>query len=192
MTLDADDPVATIARLFTEHGQRRYDDTRSESVTNLAHALQCADLAEAAGAPPTLVAAAFVHDLGHLMHEPGDVDSDAVDDTHEARAAPLLRAAFGPAVAEPVRLHVAAKRWLVATDPRYRACLSAASIHSLALQGGPLSASEVSDFESSPFSADAVALRRWDDRAKEAGRAVPPIGRYLSLLQRVRIALPTT
>ena len=49
--------------------------------------------------------------------------------------------------AEPVRLHVPAKRYLCATDPHYFAQLSPASVHTLKLQGGPMAAQEVARFE---------------------------------------------
>ena len=171
--------VARIERLFAEHGAVAYDGARRESVSALAHALQCAQLAEWADAPPSLVAAALLHDVGHFIEpDPGE----AIDDVHELRAVPFLSEGFGPAVVEPVRLHVQAKRYLVATDARYAAMLSPASVHSLALQGGPMSAAEQRAFEALPHAEDALALRRWDDSAKEPGRTTPPLAYYLALL----------
>lgn len=97
-----------------------------------------------------------------------------------------LAGGFGAQVLEPIRLHVAAKRYLVSTDAGYFASLSPASVHSLALQGGPMTAGEVAQFEAMPFAMDAVQLRRWDDLAKTPGQATPPLGYYMALLGGLR------
>ncbi|HZF79385.1 MAG TPA: HD domain-containing protein [Rubrivivax sp.] len=175
------DTVEAIERLFIVHGASAYEGARRESVSALAHALQCAQLAEWAGADPPLVAAALLHDIGHFIG--GGPDGDEADDVHEACAVPFLAGAFGPEVFEPVRLHVQAKRYLVAVDPRYAATLSAASVHSLQLQGGPMSPKERQWFEAKPFAQQAIALRRWDDSAKEVGKSTPPLHYYLALLE---------
>lgn len=175
------DAVARIERLFVEHGSTLYDGFRAESVTALEHALQCAQLAEWAEARPSLVAAAFLHDVGHFVLEVPD--HGGIDDAHELRALSLLGASFAAEVTEPIRLHVRAKRFLVATDATYFATLSPASIHSLELQGGPMTRDEAETFAVLPFAADAIALRRWDDLAKEPGRPTPSPGYYLALLE---------
>jgi phosphonate degradation associated HDIG domain protein len=180
------DTIALIEDLFRRHGDRHYDGARAEAVTAREHALQCAQLAEWADAPPTLVAAALLHDVGHFID--ADVPGDGVDDRHEWRAMPLLRAAFGAAVAEPVRLHVDAKRYLTAVEPDYLGGLSAASVHSLMLQGGPMDAAERAAFEAEPAFREALALRRWDEQAKVAGRATPTLDYYLALLEELRPA----
>jgi phosphonate degradation associated HDIG domain protein len=174
-----------VEQLFERHGQVLYDGLRREPVTALAHALQCAQLAEWAHAEPTLVAAAFLHDVGHFLLPQ---DDDRVDDAHEVRAVPWLARGFGVAVTEPVRLHVMAKRYLVRTDAAYGTALSVASRHSLALQGGPMSDAELLAFEQMPFAMQAVRLRRWDDAAKEPGRRTPPLGYYLALLRELQQA----
>lgn len=186
--------VDRIEGLFLRHGQALYDGRRQEPVTALAHALQCAQLAEWAHADDTLVAAALLHDVGHfLVHEDDGVDDrvdELTDDAHELRAVPFLSQAFGPAVVEPVRLHVAAKRYLVATEPRYAAALTPASRHSLQLQGGPMTAEERAAFELLPHAMDAVRLRTWDDAAKEPGKRTPPLAYYLALLREVALQPP--
>jgi len=168
-----------IEALFLRHGEQVYDGSRREPVTALQHALQCAQLAEWAHADDTLVAAALLHDIGHFIAAEGD---EQVDDRHELQALPFLAPRFGPAVLEPIRLHVAAKRYLVATDPAYLEGLSSASVHSLGLQGGAMSADEVRAFEVTPFAMDAVQLRRWDDLAKQPTQATPSLGYYFALL----------
>ena len=168
-----------IEALFLRHGEQAYDGSRREPVTALQHALQCAQLAEWAHADDTLVAAALLHDIGHFIAAEGD---EQVDDRHELQALPFLAPRFGPAVLEPIRLHVAAKRYLVATDPAYLGGLSSASVHSLGLQGGAMSADEVRAFEATPFAMEAVQLRRWDDLAKQPTQTTPSLGYYLALL----------
>lgn len=153
-----------VLQLFRQHGGSRYG---GENVSQLEHALQAAYFAEQEGAPATLIAAALLHDVGHLLHDlPADAPDRGIDDRHEELGARWLAQRFGPAVCEPVHLHVIAKRYLCATEPEYFALLSAPSIQSLALQGGPMTADESRQFEQHPFYREAVQLRRWDDRAK--------------------------
>jgi gamma-butyrobetaine dioxygenase len=157
-----------------------------EPVSQLEHALQTASLAVRGGAVDTLVVAALLHDIGHVLHgEPEHVADEGVDTRHENAGDQWLRAGFGPSVTEPIRLHVAAKRYLCAIDPEYAMSLSAASQLSLALQGGPMSAEEITDFLRSPWWPDAVALRRWDDAAKIPGLKVPDLSSYRSRIERV-------
>ena len=172
--------VDDIELLFTVHGSRPYDGQRRESVTALEHALQCAQLAEWSQVDNTLVVAALLHDIGHFA---AAAVGDAVDDEHEQRAATLLGGVFPAAVIEPVRLHVQAKRYLVATDAKYLTGLSSASVHSLGMQGGAMSPAECRRFETTPFAQDAVVLRRWDDSAKVPARKTPPLVYYLQLLR---------
>ena len=178
------DVMNRIAHLYEHAGRKPYDGGRRESVTALAHALQCAQLAEWAGADGPLVAAALLHDVGDLVGPAPD--SDAADNRHELRALDVLRGAFGPEVLDPIRLHVAAKRYLVATEPGYAATLSPASVLSLSLQGGPMGEAEQRRFEEEPFAPQAVLLRRWDDAAKTPGKATPSLDYYLALLDEVR------
>lgn len=175
------DMIDRIEDLFNRHGSSVYEGARQEPVTALAHALQCAQLAEWAQAGDSLVAAALLHDIGHFIEAP--LMSDAVDDVHEMRAVPFLSQAFGPAVVEPVRLHVQAKRYLVATDLQYLGNLSAASVHSLHLQGGPMCRDEVLLFEGLPYAVEAVALRRWDDLAKRPRGRASNLAHYRPLLR---------
>jgi phosphonate degradation associated HDIG domain protein len=176
--------IERIEGLFVEHGAQAYEGARRESVSALAHALQCAQLAEWAHADASLVAAALLHDVGHFNLV--DPCADDVDDVHELRAVSFLAQGFGASVIEPVRLHVQAKRYLVATDPSYAAALSPASQHSLALQGGPMCDDELRFFEDLPFSRQAVQLRRWDDLAKVPGKSTPPLDYSLALLEEVQ------
>ncbi len=174
--------VRQLETLFARHGHLPYEGARREAVTALEHALQCAQLAEWAGADTPLVAAALLHDVGHFLAAEAVAKSETVDDAHEDLAVPLLATDFGPEVTEPIRLHVLAKRYLVSVDAGYARQLSPASVHSLGLQGGPLRDAEVAEFEAQPFAEHAVLLRRWDDAAKEPGRTTPPLAYYLALL----------
>ncbi|MGA9277491.1 phosphonate degradation HD-domain oxygenase [Ilumatobacter sp.] len=177
-------PEAVAERLvavFEVFGESRYD----EAVTQSVHAAQAAALAQESGAADSLVAAALLHDLGHLL---GCADTEAQRDRdlhHEEVAARFLRRWFGPEVVEPIRHHVAAKRYLCAVDDGYHDTLSTASVHSLAIQGGVMMPSETAAFEQIPRWRDAAALRRWDDLAKDPDWSVPPVRSYLELLVEV-------
>jgi phosphonate degradation associated HDIG domain protein len=155
-------------------------------VTQLEHALQSAALAEAEQASPTLVAAALLHDIGHLLHDlPHDAPDRGVDDRHETSGQNYLRALFPAEVTEPIRLHVPAKRYLCTVDAEYLQGLSQPSILSLRLQGGAMTAEEVDHFNASPFADDAVRLRRWDDAAKIPDLPTPPLSHYAGLLHQL-------
>jgi predicted HD phosphohydrolase len=186
------DVIERIAELFTLQGQRVHSGPHGEPVTALAHALQCAQLAEWANAEPPLVAAALLHDIGHfdgplaVTGTRHDLDASG-DDFHELRALGWLGQDFGPAVLEPIRLHVQAKRYLVTVDPGYDQRLTAASKQSLWLQGGSMSDDEVAVFEALPGATEAVALRRWDDQAQVPGKRTPPLAYYLTLLDPIRL-----
>jgi phosphonate degradation associated HDIG domain protein len=180
------DGLARIEELFRTLGQRAYS---GEPVSQLEHALQSAALAQAAGAAEPLVAAALLHDLGHLVNDQGETPTErGVDDLHQFHGAHYLKPLFGREVLEPIRLHVAAKRYLCATRPGYQDALSPDSKRSLALQGGAFSADEAEVFGQSAHAAAAVALRLWDDEAKVAGMKTPTLADYLPLLARCAAA----
>jgi predicted HD phosphohydrolase len=106
-----------------------------------------------------------------------------IDTAHEEVGARWLSRAFGPALTEPIRLHVAAKRYLCATDPGYIELLTPASIHSLELQGGAFSPKDAELFAASPHAADAVRVRQWDDLAKVVGSSTPQLEHYRPLVE---------
>ncbi|MFC1420719.1 phosphonate degradation HD-domain oxygenase [Streptacidiphilus cavernicola] len=175
-----------LAGLFAGEGAAEYF---GEEVTQAEHMLQTAALAEAAGAEPALVAASLLHDVGHfgaLTAAQGGRDGDVLmagtDNRHSHTGADWLAQWFGPGVTEPVRLHVAAKRYLCAVEAGYFGRLSAASVHTLRVQGGPMTPAQAAEFEADPYAHDAVRLRRWDERAKNPELPVPPFDHYRTLL----------
>jgi phosphonate degradation associated HDIG domain protein len=172
-----------VALYASPAARRMYD----EAVSELDHALQTAALAHAEGAPDHLVAAALLHDVGHLVADDNvSLDDELATDFHHERVgARYLARWFGPEVTAPVALHVAAKRYLCAIEPGYLDDLSPSSTRSLALQGGPMSSAEVETFERLPHHEAATLVRRWDDRAKVAGLAVAGLDAYRSLLARL-------
>jgi gamma-butyrobetaine dioxygenase len=173
--------IDEIVRTFRERGSGAY---LGEPVSIAEHSLQSAHAAERHGARATLVAAALLHDYGHLIHDlPQDSAEQGVDSRHEEVAHAFLARHFGPEVVEPIRLHVAAKRYLCAVDPFYVDELSSASILSLYLQGGPYKQREVKEFEASPYAEDAVRLRRYDDAAKVAGAVTPDFEHFRPALE---------
>ena len=168
---------------------RRYG---AERVTELAHALQCAELAEAGGADPELVLACLLHDVGRYA-----VSQDGISDTletipprpgggrgHHDAGASLLEPFVPARVAFLVRAHADAKRYLCAVEPGYYATLSKGSKRTLGLQGGPMSAGEALAAATHPWWPDALKLRRWDDRAKVAGRPTRPLSAWEPFLRR--------
>lgn len=171
-----------ILQLFRERGESQYG---KEPVSQQEHALQAAYFAERAGADSPLIAACLLHDVGHLLHHlPDDAPEQGIDDHHETLAGRWLERRFGPEVVEPVRLHVAAKRYLCTTDEAYLGELSPASVLSLKLQGGTMSAAEVEAFRLHPHCAAAVSLRRWDDAAKVPHLATPNLEHFAAHLDR--------
>lgn len=171
--------IEDMIRLFSESGSQMYG---GEAVSQLEHALQCAALAEAAGETKELVIACLFHDLGHLIH---DLAENAVEsglnDHHEYRAIPLLRQLFPPAVTEPIRLHVEAKRYLCAVKPGYWESLSPTSQRSLELQGGVFSHESAQNFICQPYAADAVQLRIYDDQAKVVDLSIPDLNHFAQI-----------
>lgn len=174
--------VDEVLSLLQRYGGHRYD----EEIVQLAHAEQTAALAAASGASDAVVAAALLHDVGHLLElaeRPDGPRDRTVDQRHEARGSAWLAGVFPPGVTAPIALHVRAKRYLCAVDPGYLDVLSAGSIASLERQGGPMDADDVAAFEANPGWAEAVALRRWDDQAKVLDLEVPSAESYRRLLE---------
>ncbi len=181
--LDNGNIVELIADIFERRGAEAY---LGEAVTVAQHMLQTATLAQAEGAPDTLVAAALLHDIGHLTGELGEYSlEDTVDRQHDAAGAKVLAGFFPAAVTECVRLHVAAKRYLCAIDETYCDKLSEPSQHSLLLQGGPMSDAEIDQFRRLEFHREAVRLRLWDDGGKAVGACIRTFDDYRPLLERV-------
>jgi phosphonate degradation associated HDIG domain protein len=169
--------IEAIFELYERNGARHY----GEGVFQLEHALQCAELAMRDGAGDSLVAAALLHDLGHLL-ETDDALAAETDARHEVRGATALRPLFGPEVTQPIALHVAAKRYLCATEAGYYESLSEASRRTLRLQGGPLSARQARRFEGVAYFAEALRLRRYDEGGKLNAAASKPLRDYGDLL----------
>ena len=177
--------VERLEDLFRRRGAEAY---LGEAVTVADHMLQCAALARREGAPDELLAAALLHDIGHLTGSLGEYTPEDIEDRrHESAGADFLQGSFPASVVESVRLHVAAKRYLCATDPAYYGRLSKASKHSLELQGGPMRADEAQAFDATPFHDFAVRVRRWDDAGKVADLEIPPFADYRTLLARLAL-----
>lgn len=176
--------VDEVLGLYRRWGADHYD----EELSQLDHAVQTAALAVADSAADELVAAALLHDVGHLLELEardgrGELPTEDLD--HESVGARYLAGLFGPAVTGPIALHVRAKRYRCAVDPAYLDGLSDGSRRSLALQGGPADAAEVASFETNPGFRDAVRLRGWDDGGKVDGLVVSDLESYRPLLERL-------
>jgi len=176
--------IETIFSLFDRYGNDLY----GEDATQISHALQCAALARAHDCPDTLVAAALLHDVGQFVENAGLMAKRCgIDARHEDLGSQLLAEAFPASITEPIRLHVAAKRYLCAADLAYAQRLSAASLLSLQLQGGPMSGEECAVFEREPYFADAVTLRRFDDAGKAADLEDVDLSFYRPMLEALLI-----
>lgn len=172
-----------IIDLFKKNGSSMYG---GEAVTQLEHALQCAELAREHNATDELITACLLHDIGHLLHDlPDDASDLGIDDVHEGLAAKFLETNFKQSVVEPVKLHVAAKRYLCAVEPGYLATLSEPSIVSLKFQGGVMSEAEVETFKKNEFYQDAIILRKWDDLAKDADLVSPLLETFIPSIENV-------
>lgn len=171
--------VDAIFALFDRSGSDHY----GEAVTQLNHALQTAHHARSEDQTDALVAAALLHDIGHLLQKHGEDAADrGIDALHERIGAAWLAQAYGPEVTEPVRLHVDAKRYLATREPGYLEALSPASAQSLRLQGGLMPEAEAAAFEQSPAFEAAIRLRRYDERGKAEGVEVAPLSAYRPML----------
>ncbi len=172
--------------LYADRGSQAYF---GECVSLTEHGLQAAYFAQAAHAPPSLIVAALLHDVGHLVERvPDDLAEWTRDARHERAGGAWLARRFPPEVSEPVRLHVPAKRYLLATDPDYFAKLSPASLITLELQGGPMSPAEAARFEAERFHREAVAVRRCDDQGKVAGLRTPRLADYGAMIESLSAA----
>ena len=174
--------VDTLYALFERYGDRSY----GEDLNQRDHALQVADVARRDDAPDTLVVAGLLHDIGQFLDREGtDADGAPVDEHHELSGAAFLDTYYPAAVVAPIRLHVAAKRYLCAAEPDYRATLSEASVVSLQAQGGPFDLAQRAEFLRLPYAHNAIRLRRYDDFGKQPTCAVAPLDSYRPMLVRL-------
>ena len=182
-------PINEIRNLFGQRGHLAY----GEDVTELQHALQTASLAAGDDASNNLIVAALLHDIGHLLHGLSeDVAEQGIDGHHERIGEKWLEKYFGPEVSQPVRLHVAAKRYQCTVNPGYLAQLSPASLKSFILQGDKMNEDEVSAFERNPFFKNALQLRTWDDNAKDPEMETPLLEHYLPLVKAALVSAPAS
>ena len=177
---DARQFIDALFAWYEDVGASHYD----EQVTQLAHALQTAAHARQNGATDIEIGAALLHDVGHFLvrehREQGDFLQRDLE--HEIVGAAWLSQFFPAELAQLVRLHVPAKRWLCATDQDYWNGLSDASKHSLEVQGGLMQPHEIAAFEAQEGWQAAVALRKYDDLGKERGGEAPDLESYRELL----------
>ena len=181
--LTPDTIVAFLGSIFERRGSEEY---LGEPVSMGEHMLQGAAIAEQNGQPEEIIVGALLHDIGHFTSEFGTFTMDDTEDRHhEDAGAEVLERFFPTVITDCVRYHVAAKRYLCATRPDYFRRLSEASVHSLKLQGGPMSAVEVADFEKNPNLKEIVAVRYLDDAGKRAGMVTPDYWHFAPMVQRM-------
>lgn len=170
-----------LRSLLEDAGAAQYG---NECVSQLAHACQCALLAEQNDADGALISAALLHDVGHLVDKRfAQGQARDIDRQHEIIGAAYLGKMFPTSVTEPIRLHVDAKRYLCFADKDYFDTLSPASVRSLELQGGIFASAEAEAFIAAPYAVDAVNLRKWDDLAKVPDLATPSLDHFMGYVE---------
>ncbi|UWQ64361.1 HD domain-containing protein [Leisingera caerulea] len=175
--------VEFIGGIFDRRGDEEY---LGEPVTMAEHMLQGATIAEQNGQPEEIIVGALLHDIGHFTSEFGMFSMDDTKDRyHEEAGAEVLEQFFPSVITDCVRYHVAAKRYLCATKPEYFNRLSEASIHSLNLQGGPMNAEEVAEFEKNPNLKQIIAVRYLDEAGKRADMETPDYWHFAPMVQRM-------
>ena len=176
-----DNIVDYIEDVFRRRGSESY---LGEQVTMAQHMLQTAQCAELAGADGSQIVAALLHDIGHYKNEiPETSLAKGIDNFHEEAGANFLEDYFPISVVEPIRQHVAAKRYLCAVKSDYLERLSPASLHTLSLQGGAMNVKELQEFERNNYLEQSIQLRYWDDNGKDPDREHPPFSYYRSLVE---------
>jgi len=179
--MQPDEFLDRLSELFATHAE---ENDMGHRLSNADHMLQAAAAAATSDAADHLIAASLLHDIGHWMHGgPDDALEQGHDDRHEEVAADYLTPYFNELVISPIVLHVAAKRYLCAVKPEYFEALSSGSVRTLELQGGPMDAREVEEFEAMPGYQDAVAMRNWDEYGKVPGFEVPDFDSYRTVLR---------
>ncbi len=180
MSTRPQDAITAIEAMFAERGSLIY----GEHVTQRQHALQCATFAERAGASPSLIVAALLHDVGHMLHRDAAAAlSVGLDDQHETIGSKFLGRWFSAEVTAPIALHVQAKRYLCIVEAGYHDLLSNVSKRSLEIQGGPMSNFDAAAFAGHAYVAAAVLVRRWDDEAKVSGMGTPDLSYFLPYVE---------
>lgn len=179
--IDSPFSIDEIKLLFETKGNKLY----GESINQVEHALQCAQLAEDSGAEPSLIIAALLHDVGHLLHRDSvSAFKQEIDDAHELIGAKFLVSRLGPDVSEPVRLHVDAKRYLCSVDKGYWDILSVQSKQTLEIQGGPMKDGEAQRFAENPHANAAISLRKWDDIGKQPNQQTQSLDHFLEITEK--------
>ena len=155
----------------------------NENVTQLEHALQCAELAEKNNFSKEIITAALLHDIGHLLYDGQDPIHEGKDGYHENLGADYLSEFYDEEVTRPIRAHVDSKRYLSAVEKGYYNLLSEASKISLQAQGGSFTKIEAEEFINKPYMKEAVELRRLDDEAKILGKKTPNLEHFKHYLE---------
>ena len=181
--LNATNIVDFIGSIFEKRGDEEY---LGEPVTMGQHMLQGATMAEKSREPDEIIIGTLLHDIGHFTSEFGTFSMEDTEDRyHEDAGAAVLEQFFPKVITDCCRHHVAAKRYLCATDPEYFQKLSTASIHSLNLQGGPMSEAEIKNFERNPNLKKILKVRLYDDAGKIPDMVTPSFWHFAPLVQKM-------
>ncbi len=181
--LSQDNIVDFLGDIFERRGGEEY---LGEPVTMAEHMLQGATIAEQNGQDEDIIVGALLHDIGHFTSEFGTYHPDDTEDRHHEDAGAYVLEPFFPSViTDCVKYHVAAKRYLCATKPEYFKRLSPASVHTLELQGGPMNADEVAEFQSNPNLEKIIQVRYLDEAGKRDDMETPDYWHFAPMVQRL-------
>lgn len=174
--------IETINHLYQTYGSQSYE----ENCTQLQHAEQSGTLALEWGCDEEVALAAFLHDIGHFIaqqQEHKDFTAFGCPQHDEIGANFLKQCGFSKRIQVLVGEHVNVKRYLAATQKGYIAQLSAASLATLEMQGGPMTEEEVIQYRETPFLDEIIKLRKLDDCGKRPEMACKGMNYWLASIR---------
>ena len=174
--------VEEVFELYQKHGSNEY---AGEKISQLEHMVQAAQLAKEGGYDDEIVLAAFLHDIGHICaanYITENMNGFGVMNHEKIGANFLRKRGFGERIARLVENHVSAKRYLTFKYPEYYEGLSDASKKTLEFQGGRMNYDEAMLFEQDELFEEFIAMRRWDELAKEENFPLQPLDHFKDLM----------
>lgn len=180
-------PEQVVEEIMTILERGAACDYIGEPISQLEHALQCAQNAKNARADDETIVAALLHDIGHLLlnDDAQSMNGLGAQDHEKIGAAYVLEKGFPQKIADLIQGHVDAKRYLTSIDPTYYETLSSASKETLIIQGGPMTKAQAREFEQQPHFKNKLRMRTWDEQSKLLDCVVDTLENYRELLLKV-------
>lgn len=179
-------PEQATQEIFDILMRRGQEDYIGEPVSQIEHACQSAQLAEAEGFDEEVILAALFHDIGHLCALPNEEEMPGLGILRHEQVGGnyLSRLGFSEKICRLVEGHVQAKRYLTFKNQQYFEQLSEASRQTLSWQGGKMDAAEAEAFEANFLFELMIKMRKWDEAAKEASKPLPDLAHYKEMCLR--------